>query len=213
MNVQNYYPFGVQAVPMGRTQFKNQGAPTHLELRRSESEIQVDSFYPQEDFSVRKSGEEVKIDHFGFEYDTTFRRNGQDIEVDRPGIHQDMKVERNGSSIKLDRPGIQGDVTISFSGDRVDVRPFDISQRVTLERHGDQVRVRQSGFTYEQYPAELHPGGWPEQPSLLSVAEFVGLQPQTADALDRWAADGVDMDDLVRVDRQGQIHDFSSLYQ
>jgi len=213
MNVQNYYPFGVQPVPTGRTQFKSQGSPTHLELRRSESEIQVDSFYPQDDFAVRKSGEEVKIDHFGFEFDTTFRRQGQDIEVDRPGIHQDMKVERNGSSIKLDRPGVQGDVTITFSGDRVDVRPFDVSQRVTLERHGDQVRVRRSGFSYEQYPAGLHPGGWPEQPSLLAVAEHVGLQPQTADALDRWAAGGVDMDDLVRVDRQGQIHDFSLFYQ
>ena len=145
-------------MPTGRTQFKSQGSPTHLELRRSESEIQVDSFYPQDDFAVRKSGEEVKIDHFGFEFDTTFRRQGQDIEVDRPGIHQDMKVERNGSSIKLDRPGVQGDVTITFSGDRVDVRPFDVSQRVTLERHRATVASRRGRACRPPAPDCRRPG-------------------------------------------------------
>lgn len=213
MNVQNLYPFGVQAVPEGRTRFKTQGAPSHLELRRSESEIQVDSFYPQEDFSVRKSGEEVKIDHFGFDFDVSFRRNGSNIEVDRPGAYADMQVQRDESNIKLDRFGFQNDVTVRFSENEIDVRPADPTQRVTLQRHGDQVQVWQNGFVYQQYPAALHPGGWPDQPSLLSVAEFVGMDASTADSLDRWATGGVDMDDLIRVDRQGQIHDFSVLYQ
>ena len=62
MNVQNHYPFSIQPVPQGQTRFRNQGAPTHMELKRSESEIQVDSYYPQEDFVVRKSGEEVTLD-------------------------------------------------------------------------------------------------------------------------------------------------------
>jgi hypothetical protein len=213
MNVQNHYPFHVQPVPQGQTRFQNQGMPAHMELRRSESEIKVDSYYPQEDFSVRKSGEEVKMDHFGFNFDVTFRRQGDDIEVDRAGIHNDLKVERDSSTIKLDRPGVQNDVTVSFRDNEVQVHSFDPNQRVTLQRRGDQVRVTRNGFSHEQYPAGLHPGGWPEEPSLLSVAEFVGMEPQTADALDRWAAEGVDMDDLVRVDRQGQIYDFSAFYQ
>jgi hypothetical protein len=213
MNVQSFYPFAAQPVPYGQTRFKNQGAPIRMELRRSESEIQVDGFYPQEDFSVRKSGEQVKMDHFGFDFDVTFRRSGDDIEVDRSGIHNDLKVQRDGSTIKLDRMGVQNDVAVSFNGDQIDIQPFLPHQRVLLKRQGDQVRIQRSGFSHEQYPVGLHPGGWPEEPSLLSVAEFVGLEPQTAEALDRWAAEGVDLDDLVRVDRQGQIYDYSPFYQ
>ena len=213
MNVQNFYPFAAQPVPQGQTRFKNQGAPAHLELRRSESEIQVDSFYPQEDFSVRQSSGQVKMDHFGVQFDVTFRRQGSDIEVDRSGIHNDFKVERDGSVIKLDRMGVQNDVTINFRDNEVEIRPFHPAQTVKLQRRGDQVRIQRSGYSHEQYPAGLHPGGWPEEPSLLSVAEFVGLEPQTADALDRWSAHGVDMDDLVRVDRQGQIYDYSPFYR
>lgn len=208
MNLQTYYPHGQQAVPHGRTTFRSPGAPAHLEMRRDNSGIEVDSFYPQEDFTVRQSGEDVRVDYAGLALDTSYRRRGDDIEVDRSGFNDDFAVRRSGEEIEIDRPGVQNDVRVRFGSNRIEIRPADPRQTVSLERSGDQVALRQSGFITEQYPIALHPGGWPESPNLLAVADWVGLTPRSAEALDRWATQGVDMDDIIRVDRSGQIYDY-----
>jgi hypothetical protein len=216
MNVHNFYPHNMQKVPQGTTNFRGgPGMPPELQLRRDETEIQVDSLYPQHDFRIHGDADSVTLDRSAYAFDTSFRRQGQDILIDRPGFHNDLTVHRDETSVTLDRPGVQNDVSARFSPNRIDIRHHGMHQNVSLEKHGPDVLVKQSGYLVESFPASLFPGGegWPTQPNLLSISEHMGISERMADSLDRWSVNGIDKDDIVRVDRQGQLYTFEDEYQ
>mgnify|MGYP001228402509 CR=1 FL=1 len=214
MNVQSFYPTSMQRVPEGRTTLKDQFGSPYLQMDRDESEIAVQTLYPQNDFRVRGDQDSVLLDYrLGGQFDVAFQRSGQDIFVDRPGVSGDFAVRRDESSVTIDRPGPYNDVLVRFGPNRIDVNTFDPTQRVSIERRGEDVFVSQGGFLAETYPAKLFPGGWPSEPTLSSVSEYTGLDERTSESLDRWAKTGIDKDDIVRVDRQGQLYTFESYYQ
>ena len=204
----------MQRVPQGTTNFRSgPGTPPELQTRRDESEIQVDSLYPQHDFRLHGDTESVRLDRFGPSFDVSFKRQQQNIVVDRPGTQQDLTVRRDEHAVTLDRPGVHNDVSAHFDENRIDIRHFGTGRGVTLERRGESVLVSESGFLVESFPAKMFPGGWPAEPSLLAVSEYIGISERTADSLDRWAQNGIDKDDIVRVDRQGQVYTFEHEYQ
>lgn len=213
MNVQNFYPYSQQKIPQGRTDFRDGYGSTHLRLERRENEIRVDSFYPEQDMLVRGDQDSVKLDQMGFDFDVTFRRSGKDITIDRAGAFDDMAVRRDEHSLMVDRPGTYNDVRVRFGPNRIDVNTFDPTQRVSLQRQGENVVVSQSGMLVESFPVKMFPGGWPAEPNLLPVSEYIGMDYQTADALDRWSKDGIDKDDIVRVDRQGQVYTYDANFR
>lgn len=208
MITQSFYPRSMQAVPEGRTTFKNPGMPWHLQLTRTDSNIRVDSFYPSDDMQVTGDANAVRVDRQGLHLDTVFSKSGQNISVNRSGVHEDLNILRDETTVKLDRPGRHNDLTATFGENRIDIRGGDFSQRLTLTKVGDEVRVSQPGVMVETFPASLFAGGWPDGPSLLAISEYIGMPEHQADALDRWAESGIDKDDLIRVDRQGQVHTF-----
>lgn len=214
MNVLSFYPTSMQRVPDGRTTVKDQFGYPQVQFDRDSAEIRVQTHYPQNDFRVHGEQDSVELDYrLGGQFDVAFKREGQDILVDRPGVSGDFAVRRDESSVTLDRPGPYNDVMVRFGPNRIDVNTFDPTQRVSLEKRGDDVFVTQGGFLAETYPVKLFPGGWPAEPNLLSVSEYIGLDERTADSLDRWSKTGIDKDDIVRVDRQGQVYTFESYYQ
>jgi len=200
-------------VPEGRTQFRNPGLPPRLTLQREGEEISVDATQHSDDFRVKGGTDEVTIDRFGFQTDVTFRRSGDDIVVDRPGYNLDTAVRRQGNELTVDRAGVHNDVSARFSEDKIQIRHHGTNSITSLERRGEDVLVRQHGYTVDQYPATLFPGGWPAEPNLTAIADHAYLTPRTADALDRWSKDGIDVDDLIRVNRQGEVHTFDHEYQ
>ena len=215
MNVQNFYPRAQQRVPEGRTTFRDPYGAPHLQLDRQDSQIRVQSaYYPEQNLSVRGSEDSVLLDYqMGHDFDVAFRKDGQNITVDRPGIYDDMNVRRDENSVTLDRPGPYNDVTVRFGENRIDVNTFDPTQRVSLQKQGEQVVVTQSGMLVESFPSKMFPGGWPAEPNLLSVSEYINMDARTAESLDRWSKDGIDKDDIVRVDRQGQVYTYESYYR
>lgn len=205
MSAHNLYPFGVQPIPAGRVRFRN-GMSTRLQTDRSETRIRVDVRDGSHgDVNLSKSGDTVQVDRWGTDQDVQFRKQGQNIEIDRFGIYNDLNILRNSHTVKIDRPGNSSDVSASFSANQIEIRNPEPQTTTVLRRRGDEVQVHQHGFLVESFPVSLFPGGWPARPSLLAVSEYIGMPPQTADALDRWSAEGVDMDDLVRVDKYGQV--------
>lgn len=213
MNVNSFYPRNLQKVPQGQTNFGGTpGAPPELQLRRDAEQIAVDSIYPQHDILIAGDENDVLVDYSLNSYDVRFQRQGQNIRVDRAGNFQDLLVRRDSHSVTLDRPGRHNDVTARFGANRIDISNPDRTASVSIEKRGHDVVVKQDGWQVESFPAKLYPGGWPEEPSLLSVAEFIGMNERTADSLDRWAKTGIDKDDLVRVDRSGQAFTYDGEY-
>lgn len=214
MNVQNFYPLSQQRVPEGRTTVKDQYGAPQVQLDRNDADIFVQTVYHNQDFRVHGDGDNTLLDYRADNFsDVSFTRQGHDINVDRYGVANDMSVRRDDHSITIDRPGPYNDVLVNFGANRIDVNTFDPTQAVSIERRGEDVFVSQGGYPAESFPAKLFPGGWPAEPNLLSVAEYVGIDERTADSLDRWAKDGIDKDDLVRVDRQGQVYNYDGYYQ
>ena len=213
MNVQSFYPRNLQKVPQGQTNFRGTpGAPPELQLRRDDEQIAVDSIYPQHDILVAGDENDVRMSYPGIGYGVRFQRQGQNIKVDRAGFESDLLVRRDSNSVTLDRPGHYNDLTARFGADRIDISSPDRSTNISIQNRGHEVVVKQSGWDVESFPTKMFPGGWPAEPSLLSVAEFIGMNERTADSLDRWAKTGIDKDDLVRVDRGGQAYTYDQEY-
>lgn len=212
INVQSFYQYGVQPVPQGRTRFR-QGVSTFLETNRTGDRVDIDyKDTPGLEMRVTKSGETVKVDRVGIDTDVTFRKSGQNIQVDRYGHYADLNVLRDENSIRLDRPGFDSDVSANFSESAIEIRNPDSHPTTTLRRQGEDVQVYQHGFLVESFPVSVFPGGWPAQPSLLAISDYIGMPAQTADALDRWSAGGVDIDDLVRVDKYAQVTTYDDYF-
>ena len=206
MNMQSLYPHTLKPIPNGNTKFRDPGFPPRVELNRSESEITSRTQNYEETLTLSGDENAVNIDRQGYYNDVTISREGENISVNRPGSN-DMQVLRDENSLKVDRPGVQFDVNATFSDDKIQIQQY--GSTTTLERHGDDVVVSYDGFPLEMFPEKLFPGGsWPEKPSLTAIAEFSGMEARPADMLDRWASEGIKFDDLVRVNRQGEVYTF-----
>jgi hypothetical protein len=212
MTTSRFHP-SLRTVPNGRTRFRVPGLDPWLQLDRDESRIAVRTPRHQDRLELSGTNEEIVVDRYGQSQDVVFRRGENRIQVDRPGRAHDMEVRWTENQIVVDRPGLDNDVTATFQGQAIDVHHYATNQTTRLEHFRDDVSVRENGYLTEIFPTNLLAGGsWPEKPGLAVIADFAGLEEGVAQTFDRWVEEGLDVDDLVRVSRDGIVFTFDGDY-
>ncbi len=210
----NLYPREYMAVPAGRTLFHKLGSQDDLLLIRQGENLVVDRDGYANDVKYVANGDRLTIDREGYANDVTFKVSQGEVTVDRNGFEQDLTVRRSRSGIKVDREGYTRDINITFDSKQITIDQDGMNKDVIIRYDAakEQVTIDRPGYSDDiEFPITLFQGGWPSQPSLLSVAEWIDIPAATADALDRWSAEGkITLDDVVRVNKQASVLNLDS---
>ena len=194
-------------VPMGRTVIDRDGFPKDVIMTRTADSINIDMDGYKNDVRFVTTSGRCYVDREGQVNDVDIRLTPGQIVIDREAVAKDMVVRFGRNEITIDREDYANDCKISFANSQIQVEFEGYNRDVRIQRNGDKIFVDREG-TKDDYtiPIALFPGGWPSKPSLLSVCDFIGMEPTIADALDRWNANGqVNLDDLVRATPRGEV--------
>lgn len=201
-----YYTREKLPIPQGRTVIDLDGFSNDVILNRQKDQITVDVDGYKNDLRIVTSHGRAFVDRDGIVNDVEIRITPGQIVVDRENVARDLTVQYARNAIVVDRDQYANDYKISFSNSLIEVAQNG-HPKVRIQRNGDKIFFDREGTKDDlTIPVGLFPGGWPSKPSLLSVCDYIGMEPTVADALDRWNASGqVDPDDLIRATPKGEV--------